>query len=205
MPNRRLIIPVCAGVLLAACSSEAAKQAAIITDACVELGDDKALCSCLADSMVASLDQETLATFTSFMTSLVAADDDEARNVIAMSAFQNPALAVGIDEGGRVGRSCERVVASQTGDDDASAADGGDLAGSWVPQLGDVPVSERRLAAAAADRRWEFSADGKVTTYSQGGPRNWTYQVRGKDILFRMAGRTPSLPPGPAPPHRFPP
>lgn len=187
MPKRRFIIPLCAGILLAACSSEAAKQAAIITDACVELGDDKALCSCLADSMTASLDEETLTTFTSYMTSLVAADDDEARNVIAMSAFQNPALAAGIDEGVRAGRSCERIIASQVSDDDASATTGGDLAGTWVPQLGDVPVSERRLAAAAADRRWEFSADGKVTTFNQGGPRKWTYQVRGKEILLRGA------------------
>lgn len=187
MPHRRYLIPVCSGILLAACGSEASRHAAILTDGCVELGDDRPICACIADTLVATLDQETLADLSDYMTSLVAAKDDDARTVIAMSAFQNPTLVTGLQSVEQAANTCGPIVAAAEGEGDDDASGNSNLAGTWVPQLGDVPASERRLAAAAADRRWEFTADGKVTTHSQAGARNWTYQVRGKEILLQGA------------------
>lgn len=177
-----------AATLLAACGGGTNPHVATIANSCTASGEDPATCSCVADSLVATLSDEGLTAIAGYLESFDAAEDDAARGRIAMSAFANPVLVEALEEAGRLDPICARAVAASAADRDEDDDDRGALAGTYLPQLGDVPASERRLAAAAADRRWEFTADGKVTTYSQGGARRWTYQVRGKEIRLTGAG-----------------
>jgi hypothetical protein len=181
----RVIALLMTTALLVACGGgEAGRHVATITDACVASGEDRAACACVADSLRASLSDEGLASIGDYLVAIDAAADDAARREIAMGVRDNPVLVDALEDAARLGPVCEQAIAA------GGEASGGDgtLSGVYLPQLGDVPASERRLAASAADRRWEFSADGKVTTHSQGGARRWTYRVRGKEIQLTGAG-----------------
>jgi hypothetical protein len=177
-------------ILLSACGSETSRHVTAITNVCAVTGDP-AVCACVADSLATILDTDGLASMAGFMESLAAAEGDEAQGVVAMSALQNPVLLQGLQEGERLDPLCKQLVASGGAASEGrrnGGAGGQSLSGTYLPQLGDVPVSERRLAAATADRRWEFSDDGTVTTYSQAGARRWTWAVRGKEIRLTGAG-----------------
>ncbi len=178
-------------VLLGACGGGGSKHVARITEACASEGENRAQCACLADSLATILDEEGLAAMATYVESYAAADGDQAKGMVAMSAFGDSVLLGALQETERLAPLCQRLVsAGGTASDGAGKSKGGgpSLSGTYVPQLGDVPASERRLAAAAADRRWEFSDDGTVTTYSQGGARRWTWEVRGKEIRLTGAG-----------------
>jgi hypothetical protein len=181
---RVITLPVAAALLLACGGGEASRHVATITNTCAESGEDRAACACVADSLRASLDDEGLAATAGFFAAIEAATSDAERSEIAMAVRDNEAVLGALDDIARISPICERLIAAD-GDDSGAA---GALSGTYLPQLGDFPASERRLAASAADRRWEFSADGKVTTFSQGGARRWTYQVRGKEIRLTGAG-----------------
>jgi hypothetical protein len=79
------------------------------------------------------------------------------------------------------------VLGAACGD---GAGGGGKLAGVYLPYFGDVPADSRGLAAATADRQWEFSEDGVVVTHSQRGAQRWSYEIRGSEI--RLQGLGPS-------------
>jgi hypothetical protein len=59
------------------------------------------------------------------------------------------------------------------------------LAGAYLPRF---PPGTMRFEVSLTDRRWEFSPDGAVTTFSSGGPRPWTYEVDGRRILLAGSG-----------------
>ena len=184
-----MMYPLSLALTVVACQSEADRHLAAITDACTSSGDDPAECSCVADSLGQMLDQDELAAMAGFFENLEAAESDEQRGMLSMGAMGNPVLVKGMQSAERLSRVCRRLVAA-SGSESSDRGRGGNrnLVGTYVPQLGDVPASERRLAAAAADRRWEFTEDGKVTTHSQGGARRWTYEIRGKEIRLTGAG-----------------
>ncbi len=182
-----LIYPMSFALAIVACQSEADRHLAVITDSCTSSGENPAECSCVADSLKDILDGEGLAAMATFFENLDAAESDEQRGMLTMGALGNPALVKGMQSVERLSGACRRLVAA-SGSESSDRGGKRTLTGTYVPQLGDVPASERRLAAAAADRRWEFSDDGNVTTHSQGGARRWTYEVRGTEIRLTGAG-----------------
>lgn len=171
--------------MLTACGGgETSRHLATITDVCSASGENPAVCSCVADSLQATVGDEGVAAMAGYLRAVETAEDDATRRELMMSVAANPTLMQALEQSGVLSVSCERIAASSPVE-----AGGGQLAGVYLPQLGDVPASERRLAAATADRRWEFTADGKVTTYSQAGARRWSYRVRGKEI--QLTGSAP--------------
>lgn len=181
----RLLSPLISVVLLTACGGEAARHIATITNVCSANGENPAECACVADSLKVSVGEDGLAAMANYLGSIDAAKTEAARRDIAMGVRDNATLMRALEDAARLGTVCAQAVAAG---DVASEAGNGVLTGVYLPQLGDVPASERRLAASAADRRWEFTADGKVTTHSQGGARRWNYAVRGKEIRLTGAG-----------------
>ncbi len=178
-------------LLLGACGGGGSKHVARITEACASDGENRAQCACLADSLATILDEEGLAAMATYVESYAAAEGDQAKGMVAMSAFGDSVLLGALQETERLAPLCQRLATAEGTDSEGTEKNRGrgpSLSGTWVPQLGDVPASERRLAAAAADRRWEFSDDGTVTTFSQGGARRWTWEVRGKEIRLTGAG-----------------
>lgn len=171
-----------------ACQSEADRHRAALAESCTSSLGTPAECACMADSLRTILDTEELAALAGFFETLDAAESDEQRGMLSIGALGNPVLVKGMQSVERLSGVCEGLVAA-TGNEPPDPSRGNlALVGTYLPQLGDVPASERRLAAASADRRWEFTGDGKVTTHSQGGARRWTYQVRGREIRLTGAG-----------------
>lgn len=56
---------------------------------------------------------------------------------------------------------------------------GSTLEGIYYPQFG---PDANRLDRALTDQSWRFSADGSVVTTSEGGERQWTYKIKGKNV-----------------------
>jgi len=181
-------LPVAGCLVLVACGGgQAARDEAAIAAACkADPGTNDATCDCTAGKLRASLDPETLTSVAEFVTS-IAESSKEAQGMIAMSAMGNPKLLAAMDKLTQFDKECATEVGAAATTKDEKVATGKTLAGTYLPQLGDVDAGSRGLAAAAADRRWEFSDDGTVVTYSQRGPVKWTYVVRGNEIHLRGA------------------
>lgn len=179
-------LPVAGCLVLVACGGgQAARDEAAIAASC-KLDDSTtdAVCDCTAAKLRAALEPETLTSVAEFLTSLDEASNEEAQGVIAMSAMANTKLLAGMDKLTQFNKEC---AAEGNGGAVPTAQASKKLAGTYLPQLGDVDAGSRNLAAAAADRRWEFSEDGTVVTHSQRGPVKWTYEVRGNEIRLRGA------------------
>lgn len=182
-------LPVAGCLVLVACGGgQAARDEAAIAAACkADKATTDAECDCTAAKLRAALEPETLTTVAEFLTSLDEASNEEAQGVIAMSAMANTKLLAAMDKLTQFNKEC--AAEGKTGAAPAAKVEGASrkLAGTYLPQLGDVDAGSRNLAAAAADRRWEFSEDGTVVTYSQRGPVKWAYEVRGDEIRLRGA------------------
>lgn len=182
-------LPVAGCLVLVACGGgQAARDEAAIAAACkADESTNDATCDCTAAKLRASLDPETLTSVAEFVTSIAQASSQEAQGMIAMSAMGNPKLVAAMDKLGQFDKECSTEVGASASPKAKQVETGKVLAGTYLPQLGDVDAGSRRLAAAAADRRWEFSEDGTVVTYSQRGAVKWTYEVRGNEIRLRGA------------------
>lgn len=182
-------LPVAGCLVLVACGGgQAARDEAAIAAACkADDSTDDATCDCTAAKLRASLDPETLTSVAELVTSMAEASGAEAQGMIAMSAMGNTKLVAAMDKLTQFDRQCAAEANAKGSSGDEKVETRKTLAGTYLPQLGDVDASSRRLAAAAADRRWEFSEDGTVVTYSQRGPVKWTYEVRGNEIRLRGA------------------
>jgi len=183
-------LPIAGCLVLVACGGgQAARDEAVIAASCKADGSaSDAACDCTAAKARAELEPETLTSVAEFVTSFdETAGNEEAQGMVALSALANPKLAAALAKMEQFIKACdadgEATAAPVTGHGKA----GKKLAGTYLPQLGDVDAGSRNLAAAAADRRWEFSEDGTVLTYSQRGAVKWTYEVRGNEIRLRGA------------------
>lgn len=182
-------LPVAGCLVLVACGGgQAARDEAAIAAACkADDSTNDATCDCTAAKLRAALDPETLTSVAEFVTSIAEASNEQAQGMIAMSAMGNTKLLAAMDKLTQFDKECAaegKAGASPVAKDEGASRK---LAGTYVPQLGDVDAGSRNLAAAAADRRWEFSEDGTVVTYSQRGAVKWTYEVRGNEIRLRGA------------------
>jgi hypothetical protein len=182
-------LPVAGCLVLVACGGgQAARDEAAIAASCkADRSTTDAVCDCTAAKLRAALEPETLTSVAEFLTSLDEASNEQAQGVIAMSAMSNTKLLAAMDKLTQFNKEC--AAEGKAGAVPAAQDEGPSrkLAGTYVPQLGDVDAGSRNLAAAAADRRWEFSEDGTVVTHSQRGPVKWSYEVRGNEIRLRGA------------------
>ena len=182
-------LPVAGCLVLVACGGgQAARDEAAIAASCkADESTTDAVCDCTAAKLRAALEPETLTSVAEFLTSLDEASNEEAQGVIARSAMGNTNLLAAMDKLTQFDKEC--AAEAKAGAAPAAKDEGASpkLAGTYLPQLGDVDAGSRNLAAAAADRRWEFSEDGTVVTYSQRGPVKWSYEVRGTEIRLRGA------------------
>lgn len=170
-------------LVLAACGTTKDPHHEAIVAACAADGWPEAECACTAGALKAALDKESFAAFGDFAGNIAKAESDEAKAMLMFGAMSNPKLVLALEAAEKVEEGCK----SQASPGDAQPAR--TIEGVYMPRLNDVHPSERRLAAAAADKKWEFSGDGTVVTYSQRGAVKWAYEVHGDEIRLVGADR----------------
>ena len=187
MVSTRTGLTVAASLVLGACGGgQAGRDEAAIAEACKADGKSPApVCECTAAKLREILEPESLSAMAEFVQALGEAAGEDAKRLLFMGVVSNPKLVVAMEKTATIEKQCIAEAGGKPGSVTARDAAARKLSGTYVPQLGDVDAGSRRLAAAAADRRWEFSDDGTVVTHSQRGPVKWAYEVRGKEIRLR--------------------